>query len=377
MSARNLVLTRGHVIVIIMISLGIFWTVSGIPWLFNLPLNETFVITFSNLGVFAAFLIMSTWAYLNYQFSSRKRTQLISILSIVANSIAIGIRIIDLRNAPAKYYGLAKVDGKWVPITDPIAAFFVLTGIATLLLSLFLVNRELKRLPEYVYPRRLKTINDVAFWLLVSAYILNFISLNLPSGFPLLIQTFSLASRLLVLASLSFYFTELLHNPLFITSIGGTGRHLIKKGVIGWGLIVFGNMGPQFSNVSEAWKVMLQLDQRTIMLNASALLIAAGLGDSFREYEYIIPFQGVNSRIVSVCYSFRHYDPTCIDKRLENRVPVVFGLFIPLTLMRMVSHILRVEKVIAKYRALHPTMQELSRNDVLEEMAVAILDAII
>ncbi len=348
MAARNLSPTRGHLIVITMLSLALFWALSGIPWLLNLSLSEKFITTFSNLGVFASIAIMIGWAYLNYQFSSKRPTRIISFSSIITNSMALGIRIIDLQNNPAKYYGLVRVGGKWVPVTSPIAAIFIMGGIFTLLLSLFLVNRELKSLPEYVYPERLRMINEVAFWLLVSAYILNFVSLNLPSRFPYLIQALSLASRALVLASISLYFAELLQNPIFVTSIGNTGRQLVENGIVGWGLVVFGKLGPQFSHVSESWLERLRLDRRTIVMNASALLIAAGLGDNFREYEYVIPFQGIDSRIVSVCYSFRHHDPECDDDRFENRIPVVFALFIPLHLMRMVSHILRVEKVISK-----------------------------
>lgn len=291
--------------------------------------------------------------------------------------MAIGIRIIDLQNNPAKYYGLVKKEGKWVPITHPVAGILIMAGIFTLLLSLFLVNQELKKLPTYVYSDRVRRINDVAFWLLVLAYTLNFVSLVIPNQSPLLIETFSLASRALILSSLSLYFVELLQNPIFITSVGSNGQCLVKDGIVGWGLVTFGKMGPQFSHISRRWQEKLQLNQRIIVMNASALLIAAGLGDNFREYEYIIPFQGINSKIVSVCYSFRHYDPNCDDARFENKIPVVFSLFIPLHLMRMVSHILRVEKVISKYRRQYVTLEALSRDLVLEKMAIDILNAIL
>lgn len=165
-------------------------------------------------------------------------------------------------------------------------------------------------------------------------------------------------------------------NPLLLFNVKGVTRHLLEDGVVGWDLAVMREMGPTMISTNEKFSERHGIGPKEMITFSAAALTAVGMGESFRDAVFIIPFP-YHDDLFSICVSFQHHDPEIVDPRLQGLARCVFALIIPSILLRDANSFVIAGQVVATYAKKHSSVTELADTSVSAEIANALLSAIV
>lgn len=344
----------------------LLWCAAGVPVLIHqdyfLP---TELIIIEELGViFGALSLLFLNLVFNQPYYGNKQL-FFAQTGVVAFGLIAGAKLalILINNPNNSIYGLYISNGKLLRYTSPVISFLILLGFCFLVILIFMFSLWQNKFPNYLISTRIKTTSFYAAALLFIGASLNYFGILLPISFLGISNTLFFSSRFFLSFAFILITVMITQNPIITLKEKGNPNYLIENGVVGWILVANTDQGPEIKIISDNSKKLYSLDERTLMLYAVSSISIVGIGQTFADTQFIIPFPTKEKELSVICYSFNMNDPTLKDPRRKNRADLVYGMIIPRVFLNYLGNIgldsFSLTKKVITYQTMSDLMSEI------------------
>lgn len=195
---------------------------------------------------------------------------------------------------------------------------------------------------------------------------------RIPAYFPAAI---AIAGRIPTSIAFLLFSIHITRSPLFVLHTKGSTCRLLDEGLIGWVLATMRDVGPSTICDNELFNEKNGISETDMLTFCAASLTAAGMGESFRDGAFILPFP-YHDELIAVCVSFFHFDPEMTDPRHADKTLCLFALVVPSALLSNVGAISRAHDVLVQHQERTSSIVELSEKETITRLADAILNTI-
>ena len=312
--------------------LVILWVLAGIPVLVSpelFLLND--IILIEHLGVIAGSLTVN-FIFLTFSTSYfGNKMVILPRLGVGIFSIIIGLKLslILINNPFETIYGLRISENTLQRHTHPLISLLALTGFLLLIIVLLVYSIWQSKFPNYFITQETKNNSFLSALLIGLGIIINFVGIILPSSYLTISNFALLISRFIVAMGFIFMSLQFYKNPIITLTEKNNPKTLLNNGIIGWILITTTDRGPYVQFVSEQTKSLYKFSEKDLTLFSVSSISIVGIGGTFIENRFIIPFKTQKHDLSAICYSFTLEDPTLKDQRKKGVGENVFAIIVP------------------------------------------------
>jgi len=148
-------------------------------------------------------------------------------------------------------------------------------------------------------------------------------------------------------------------NPTILMANKVNICQLINNGHIGFLLASVKDQGPTTLVSSTPFNDRYDITHAQLELFTSAKITVVGIGNSFHDSIFSIPFPQQN-RLNTISISFSHADPTLKDPRMKQISSAIFSIIVPNSLIPLLS---------INYNMFNILMDEVSKTKSIDEFA--------
>ncbi len=357
------------------------WVLAVVPLLIFSPLvSNEFRGMCLHLGLIAAVVaeLLFVTLYANVGLS-RSTTGLARLVALTTSAL-LAILLVAFVDGGIETTRVVGGSSNMRPSHDPLTLAF--SSFSNILLAALLVMFYIDygRLPASVVTKEEIRLNRWSLFLLATGSAItsfdNALSSLLETPPDYVLGVIYLIGRIPVSIGFALLAIHLTSSPLLLANGKGNTRSLLRKGTVGWLLAVMRTIGPTTASVNPSFNERNNISSTDIMTFCTASVTAVGMGESFRNASFIIPFP-YHETLVSVCVSFLHRDPHVGDPRLEERSLCVFSLIVPSFLLSNVGDIRRAHAIVMEFANRASTVAHLAETETIATMSQRVLDSLI
>lgn len=367
-------------LVIVSLLVGV-WVLSGVPFMMSSPsITNDHRSQSLRVGSCCVALAQAIFASIYADIGLSRRTGRIAHATVILQSCLCGIFIVATFGGWDDAMSIGGSTEHIHPSYSPFVSVISMTGTALLCALLFSFSADQKQLSSSALTDNELRLNGLSiFFILLGSVLVLLIILAsaLELGSPRYsFVVCTIVARFFISIGFLFVALGIARDPLFITITKGCTRGLMSRGVVGWTLTSMQDIGPVVVSDSELFNEKNGISDMDLMTLSVASLTAVGIGKSFRDASYVLPFP-YHEELVAVSSSFRHHESEVKDEATESGVSCVFSVLLPSILLPRIGQISRVHQVVKEFKNLSPTISTLAEEEKMKELAQRVLAVMI